>query len=963
MRISRKLTHRVLALSALILSLAIAGWQAPTLLAYSHQMVKAVRTKFDRTPAKPEVKAAAATVAMQQTKEQKHARMKELVAQIAAVKGQPGQQATLNSAMAELKQISDSLGGDLPANEGPSAPSQTAVRVIPPAPAGCTLSNTTATQSTPTAIPTGPAVVTSTLVVAGAGPYLWDVDLTTNLTHTFAADLDITIQSPAGTVVTLTTDNGAGNDNVFNGTLWDDQANPAGQVPYVTNNGLVTDHAYVNLTTATPLVPEEALSAFRGENPNGTWTITISDDLAGDGGSLDSWSVALSTLPAAPMTATASFTQSTPTAIPTGPAVVSSTVAVAVAGNALSNVRLTTNLTHTFAADLDITIQSPAGTVVTLTTDNGAGNDNVFNGTLWDDKANPAGQVPYTTNDGVASDHAYVNLTTATPLVPEEAMGAFSGENPNGTWTITISDDLAGDGGSLDSWTLEVTTMTCALPCMITCPANQVAWTAGTTAVVNYPAPTTAGGGCGTVTCTPPSGGSFNVGTTTVTCSTTAGPSCSFTVTVNRLALSQSGMVNDPLVCIGPGDKSNLTFTMTNTSGASATVSGTVALTNVVVVAGMTSATVAGTLTSTPSSVTWTGTLAAGASVTVSYMVQFSDTAPPNSVASVVLTATANGLPVEGSSTISAILNCAPVGPGGILPATSEASDQKMGSVLIYNIYTSGATSGNTQNTRINITNTHPSRPSFVHLFFVAESCAVADSYICLTATQTASFLASDLDPGTTGYLVAVAVNQIGCPTSFNYLIGDEYVKFTAGHAANLGAIAFSQLAGGLPGCNDTSNTAQINFDGVSYNRTPATLALDNVGSRADGNDTLLILNRIGGNLGIGAASLGTLFGIFYDDAENALSFSVTGGCQLRNSITNNFPRITPRFETFVPAGRSGWLKVFNQTGAIGITGAAINFNPNASSSAGAFNQGHNLHHLTLNNQMNYIIPVFPPSC
>ncbi|MBP6822701.1 MAG: hypothetical protein KA368_14220, partial [Acidobacteria bacterium] len=37
--------------------------------------------------------------------------------------------------------------------------------------------------------------------------------------------------------------------------------------------------------------------------------------------------------------------------------------------------------------------------------------------------------------------------------------------------------------------------------------------------------------------------------------------------------------------------------------------------------------------------------------------------------------------------------------PGLAYPATSEASDQKAGSVLIYNTYTSGATSGNTQNT------------------------------------------------------------------------------------------------------------------------------------------------------------------------------------------------------------------------------------------------------------------------
>jgi len=324
---------------------------------------------------------------------------------------------------------------------------------------------TTFTQQTPVAIPTGPAVVTSTVFVSGAGAYLYDLNMSTNLTHTFAADLDITIQSPAGTIVTLTTDNGAGNDNVFNGTVWDDDANPTGQVPYATNNGLVTDHAYVNLTTATPLVPEEAMGAFIGENPNGTWTITISDDLAGDGGSLDSWSLDVGTFGAAPtQTVVPTVTNNTPVAIPTGPAVVTSTVAVAGATGSILDVNLTTLMNHTFSADLDVTLTSPAGTVVTLTTDNGGANDNVFNGTVWDDDANPAGQVPYVTNNGLVTDHLYANLTTATPLVPEEAMGAFIGENPNGTWTITISDDRAGDGGSLDSWSLNITTATFSCP-------------------------------------------------------------------------------------------------------------------------------------------------------------------------------------------------------------------------------------------------------------------------------------------------------------------------------------------------------------------------------------------------------------------------------------------------------------------------------------------------------------------
>jgi hypothetical protein len=47
----------------------------------------------------------------------------------------------------------------------------------------------------------------------------------------------------------------------------------------------------------------------------------------------------------------------------------------------------------------------------------------------------------------------------------------------------------------------------------------------------------------------------------------------------------------------------------------------------------------------------------------------------------------------------------------------------------------------------------------------------------------------------------------------------------------------------------------------------------------------------------------------------------------------------------------------------IGIFGAAINFNPNAETSAGAFSQGHNLHKLRLTTAATVTIPVFPPSC
>lgn len=97
----------------------------------------------------------------------------------------------------------------------------------PAAPPGFTSTTTNFTNSTSVPIP-DVSSVTSTITVSAVGPYLLDVDLTTFITHTFNGDLQITLQSPAGTIVTITSNNGRFNDNVFNGTLWDDDANPGG---------------------------------------------------------------------------------------------------------------------------------------------------------------------------------------------------------------------------------------------------------------------------------------------------------------------------------------------------------------------------------------------------------------------------------------------------------------------------------------------------------------------------------------------------------------------------------------------------------------------------------------------------------------------------------------------------------------------------------------------------------------
>lgn len=310
--------------------------------------------------------------------------------------------------------------------------------------------------------------------------------------------------------------------------------------------------------------------------------------------------------------------------------------------------------------------------------------------------------------------------------------------------------------------------------------------------------------------------------------------------------------------------------------------------------------------------------------------------------------------------------------PGQGVPANSAVSDQKAGSILVYNVYTSSITSFLMQNSRISVTNTSDSVPAFVHLFFVdGASCSVADSYACLTPNQTISFLASDLDPGITGYLVVVAVNQQGCPVKHNFLIGDVYVKFASGHTGNLAAVSIAAQFESFTACTASSNTATMVFDSPatpnSYNYLPRTVAISNIADRATGNDMLLILNRVGGNLGTGIGGLGSLFGILYDDGENGFSYTFSASsCQFRSSLSNNFPRTSPRFETIITAGRSGWSKINADNPNFGLFGATFNSNPNTAAAANAFNGAHNLHVMTLNNTgsaVSLTIPVFPPSC
>ncbi|MEP2381227.1 proprotein convertase P-domain-containing protein [Parasphingorhabdus sp.] len=102
-----------------------------------------------------------------------------------------------------------------------------------------------------------------------------DVDIGVIATHSWRGDMRITLQSPLGTRVQVVT--GSGGDS---GDNFDVRLNDSGT--QVVN----TDPATGNHNTAAPLydnnfIPDNALSAFNGENSAGTWRLEICDIFPG----------------------------------------------------------------------------------------------------------------------------------------------------------------------------------------------------------------------------------------------------------------------------------------------------------------------------------------------------------------------------------------------------------------------------------------------------------------------------------------------------------------------------------------------------------------------------------------------------------------------------------------------------------------------------------------------------------
>ena len=142
----------------------------------------------------------------------------------------------------------------------------------------------------------------SGIVIAnGATNIVTDVNVTLNRgSHTWADDMEISLRSPSGTVVVLMQDAG-GSDDIAGDLTFDDQA--AGMIDDATGtftgSGTYQPSVYSTATTTAPAPTGVGLSAFNGENANGTWDLFVFDDAGADTGSFaGGWTLDLVVVPA-----------------------------------------------------------------------------------------------------------------------------------------------------------------------------------------------------------------------------------------------------------------------------------------------------------------------------------------------------------------------------------------------------------------------------------------------------------------------------------------------------------------------------------------------------------------------------------------------------------------------------------------------------------------------------------------
>ena len=285
-----------------------------------------------------------------------------------------------------------------------------------------------------------------------------------NINHTFADDYDILLVGPHGQKAMLMSDCGGGFafNNVTiqivdnNLTLMPDETQFFGGSVAPTNHGSNPNDTFPPNSAQ---VYSTSLSVFNNTDPNGTWSLYVVDDNAGDNGSISGgWTLGVETT---------TFSNPNPIGIiGVGSAnTYPSEISVFPGLGHIRKVRATLKLvSHPFPDDLDILLVGPQGQRTILMSDSGGGNNISDVSLTFDDLGTPlpdtnqitAGLYHPTNHADGGLNGSEDTFPPGRPQVYSASLDVFNKTVPDDTWSLYVVNDNAGRNGSINGgWFLD----------------------------------------------------------------------------------------------------------------------------------------------------------------------------------------------------------------------------------------------------------------------------------------------------------------------------------------------------------------------------------------------------------------------------------------------------------------------------------------------------------------------------
>lgn len=318
--------------------------------------------------------------------------------------------------------------------------------------------------------PSDPVPITATsssvLPVSGLAGAITDVNvLLHDIDHTRAQDIDILLQSPTGNRLVLMSD-ACNPGPITNANLKFDQiaAGPLSPTE-VCPSGLYDPTDY---TTAPPDAWTSppfygSLDDFNGEVANGSWTLEVLDDTAGETGDISGgWSLEITTSGTPPITiSTGSQAFGPASPFPAELDVLTPDRVVVTDADVLID-----GFTHQHGEHVDMFLEGPEGQKAWLMSDVCRGDEKLVDLKIDDEAPNPFFEAeacssntyrPRNFDEGPADQDTFSAPAPAPP--GDETLSAFDLTDPDGTWRLWIQDDSeGGQGFILGGWDLEFDT-------------------------------------------------------------------------------------------------------------------------------------------------------------------------------------------------------------------------------------------------------------------------------------------------------------------------------------------------------------------------------------------------------------------------------------------------------------------------------------------------------------------------